>query len=75
VKDLRKDHEMCPGVSQCAGCFGDSPGGPMITFHSRKHSFDAAELKSVRRNENQLYSDRIPKSSNARRIVKCHVDQ
>jgi predicted P-loop ATPase/GTPase len=44
-----------------------------ITFHITKDSFILVDLRSVQRNEEQLYPDNISKSWNPKRMFNCDV--
>jgi hypothetical protein len=73
-KDLHEEDYTCPGVSSCAERFSDSLRGAIITFHDSKHSLDAVERRSVRRNEKQLYFPiESAKARTQGRLVKCYV--
>jgi hypothetical protein len=46
----------CAPVCHLAEYSSDPLNGAIIAYHDRKHSPDAVEPRSMRRNENQLYS-------------------
>jgi len=71
--DLRMDDDMCPGALHCGARFSDSPCAAIITFHERKHSFDAAQPWTVRSNGKQRYPDRIGKARARREIVHWRI--
>jgi hypothetical protein len=72
---LAEERRHCPRCHRVLDASSIRPVERSLPFFDRKLSFDGTESRSSRRNENQLYPDRIGKNSTATVMLKYHVFQ